>query len=99
MAKSIVEVLLQEYRWERYFCWILGCVIAGTWLYDWSSSTADASTGTFLVGLMFIALGYLSDLRYRLFFEEKEKAAVGAAVEDPADEAVPGTEAVSGSGM
>lgn len=48
---------------------------------------------------MFIALGYLSDLRYRLFFEAEEKAAANADAEGRAEEAGPGTGALSGSGV
>lgn len=49
------------------------------------------------MGLMFIVLGYLSDLRYRLFFEAKETGAASAAVEDRTEEAGPGAGGLSGS--
>lgn len=75
MAKSFFETLFKEYRWERYVCWLVGLVLLVVWTIGMQSDSIEASTEPLFLGLMFIALGYLSDLRYRLFFEEKEHRA------------------------
>lgn len=61
-----------EYRWEKYLFWSVGFVfvivfilsflgVGETYIMDWQDALS--------LGFLSLALGYLSDLRYRLFPE------------------------------